>query len=183
MEPQVWVPWVIAVLAPAAVLLSQWLNNRDRAADRAQALELDSRTAERALEDHWRDRRLEAHSRFIEAARRAYRRWDAEATTGQPPDEGSDGPSLSAARAEVELLGSEATAKLSERVSTYVYTAHAWSQGLVANRTEPPVTNEDIRKEFRSRIDAYIQAARMELGTAPRAAGGGQSAPSEHQPG
>ena len=64
MEPQVWVPWVIAGLAPLAVLASQWLSSRDRAADRAQALQSEERAARRALADHWRDERFKAHARY-----------------------------------------------------------------------------------------------------------------------
>jgi hypothetical protein len=166
MEPQVWVPWLIAALAPVAVLLSQWLNNRDRGADRAATKE--ARESDRR--DYWRAERLKAHSGLLvvlEGERMGWLLYASGSSTTQPAEVlNSLTPQIIPALAAVRLLSSASTFAVAQQAVSTVNELLRY----VADVTE---MDDTARSGIESRCTElarvsglYARSAALELGTA-----------------
>ncbi len=156
MEPQVWVPWIVAVLAPAAVLLSQWMGSRDRAADR-----------EHASGVYWRDQRLAAHREMLAGLQRKVERLSANVLYGEVQhDLAEDETGMSDLLAALDLLAGENTIAAA-RASLAAVAKAAEDQEMRGLDAESWFGRNGERKAVLRTISAYRDAVRFELGTAP----------------
>lgn len=165
MTPEIWVPWVIALCAPGALLFSQWMNNRDRAADREQQARLADKAAERESASHWRDKRLEVHSAFMSAAERSVRVWQGSISHPHRAIQPEDAPynyeltALWEAFTEVRLFASELTIALALDV------VDAFDLQEADSSLGNPRAAWEALDPVVTALAAYQAAVRSELGT------------------
>lgn len=178
MEPQVWVPWLLALCAPAALLLSQWMSNRERARDRdAEQGRVDQAREEgrgqllheyrHRIEDHWRNERLGVYTNFLRLVSRQQVELGL-SNPGENPYLLTSKPllDLQGACFSVQMIGQSDTASTAVRLVRQLLAIGELHREIAAGEAE----GADAGKAwaaFNRTVSYFVHHARVDLGVMP----------------
>jgi hypothetical protein len=175
----VWSSGITAI----ALLIQTWLSNRreerrlnseavQREKDRLHTSSEAVATRSQAVEDHWRDRRLEAHAQLLTLMNQARQFLDASASDvvyggevpGRLPDETIR--QVEEAQARVRLLGSRESSNAAEAVfGSFLLTQQVLGLAQLSRDRFDSATFAKSVGDFRSALDTYHATARGDIGT------------------